>query len=81
MSVGLWDTTTKMCGMRKIVVLEPDLEAFAGELTAHERVMLAKKYWRWAKQLYVSAEVLRGPSVHRKRLAVPRLALAKAKRN
>jgi hypothetical protein len=40
------------------VRLEPRLEAIAGSLPAGERRKLAKVYYRWAKQLWLSAEVL-----------------------
>ncbi len=41
------------------VTMEAELEKHAGHLNAHERVMLARKFYRWAKQLYVSAQILR----------------------
>jgi hypothetical protein len=41
------------------VKLELELEELAGQLNAHERVMLAKKFARWARQLFVSAQILR----------------------
>lgn len=44
---------------KRRVILEPALEEVAGNLSAHERVMLAKKYYRWAIQLFVSARVMR----------------------
>lgn len=44
---------------RSSIILEPDLEEVAGHLNAHERVMLAKKFFRWSKQLYVSVRILR----------------------
>lgn len=42
-----------------IIFLEPSLQMIAGEMTAHQRVMLGKRYYRWAIQLFVSARVLR----------------------
>ena len=44
---------------RSSIILEPDLEELAGHLTPHERVMLAKKFFRWSRQLYVSVKILR----------------------
>jgi len=41
------------------IILEPALEELAGHLTAHDRVMLAKKFYRWSRQLYISARILR----------------------
>lgn len=41
------------------VQLEPELEEIAGHLNAHKRVMLARKFFRWSKQLYVTAQILR----------------------
>lgn len=46
---------------QKIVIrvrLEPRLEAIAGRLPAPDRRKLATVYYRWAKQLWVSAQVL-----------------------
>jgi hypothetical protein len=43
---------------RKAVILEPDLEIEAGELSVSQRRELARKLERWAHQLRVSAEVL-----------------------
>jgi hypothetical protein len=40
------------------VRLEPRLEAIAGQLPASERRNLAKVFYRWSKQLWVSAKVL-----------------------
>ena len=44
---------------QRSITLEPALEELAGHLTAHQRAMLAKKFFRWSKQLYVSARILR----------------------
>jgi len=67
---------------RKTVTLEPALERLAGSFTPHQRVMLAKKYFRWAKQLYVSAALLRlQAAAPRRPLAVPFLPPAKARKN
>jgi hypothetical protein len=45
--------------IKRAITLEPALEELAGNLTPHQRVMLAKKFFRWSKQLYVSAHILR----------------------
>jgi hypothetical protein len=45
--------------IKRAITLEPALEELAGHLTAHQRAMLAKKFFRWSKQLYVSARILR----------------------
>jgi len=52
---------------KQAIVLEPDLEEIAGHLTAHERAMLAKKLFRWSKQLYVSVRIMRRDSETRPR--------------
>ena len=44
------------------VRMELELEALAGHLNASDREVLARKFYRWAKQLYVSAHILRRPS-------------------
>ena len=65
--------------IRRSITLEPALEELAGQLTPHQRVMLAKKFFRWSKQLYVSARILRQASEPRPRPAlrpVPRRRLA-----
>ena len=49
-------------GMNAIIVrvrLEPDLEDFAGHLSPDEREIVARKFYRWAKQLWVTAQALR----------------------
>ena len=58
---------------RSTIVLEPDLEEIAGHLTAHERIMLAKKFYRWSKQLYVSGRILRRNSEPQPKPALRRL--------
>ena len=40
------------------VRLEPELEIQAATLTSDQRRRLARLYYRWAKQLYVSADLL-----------------------
>jgi hypothetical protein len=45
--------------IKRAITLEPALEELAGNLTPHQRVMLAKKFFRWSKQLYVSVRILR----------------------
>ena len=48
------------------VRMEPDLEGMAGHLRPAERVALARRYYRWAKQLWATAQcldpVVRAPS-------------------
>jgi len=41
------------------VRMELELEALAGHLNASDREVLARKFYRWAKQLYVSSHILR----------------------
>jgi len=48
--------------IKRAITLEPALEELAGHLTPHQRVMLAKKFFRWSKQLYVSVHILRRDS-------------------
>jgi len=64
---------------RKRVILEPELEALAGELGAFDRLMMARKLARWAQQLRVSARMLSQPASKRQRL--PRLTDKQAKLN
>jgi hypothetical protein len=40
------------------VKLEPDLEKHASTLKPHERRVLARKFYRWAKQLWISAQII-----------------------
>jgi len=64
---------------KRSITLEPALEELAGHLTPSQRVMLAKKFFRWSKQLYVSVHILRSDSQPRPRPAlrpVPRRRLA-----
>jgi hypothetical protein len=60
----------KVCMKKRSIILEPALEELAGHLTAHERVMLAKKFFRWSKQLYVSVRILRRAAEPRRRPAL-----------
>jgi len=51
-------------GMKKIVAycpvsLEPELEAQAALLTPAQRLALARKFQRWARQLEISAAIMR----------------------
>lgn len=62
-----------VCMKRSLIQLEPDLEELAGHLNAHERVMLAKKFFRWSKQLYVSVRILRRNSGPKPRATLKRL--------
>src|SRR5690242_17394544 len=48
--------------IKRSITLEPALEELAGNLTPHQREMLAKKFFRWSKQLYVSVHILRRAS-------------------
>jgi hypothetical protein len=43
---------------RKRVTLEPELELFVLAMTPWQRLDLAKKYERWARQLKVSASIM-----------------------
>jgi len=64
--------------MKRSITLEPALEELAGHLTPHQRVVLAKKFFRWSKQLYVSVHILRQASEPRPQPAlrpVPRRRL------
>ena len=53
--------------IKQRVTLEPPLQEIAGHLDAHARVMLAKKFYRWSVQLYVSARILRLDAEHPQR--------------
>jgi len=63
------------------VTLELELETFAGHLNAHERVMLARKFFRWAKQLYVSAQILGRDSAPLSPPVLPKCSRRKASPN
>ena len=41
------------------VVLEPGLEEIAGHLSPDEREFVARRYYRWSKQLWATARALR----------------------
>jgi hypothetical protein len=56
----------------KKVILEPELEAVAGELSVFDRLMLAEKLERWPRQLRVSAKVLSKQPWQRR--SIPRLS-------
>lgn len=43
----------------KLVILEPSLEEFAGDLNAEQCEALARRQYRFAKALWVKAAVLR----------------------
>jgi len=51
------------------VTLEPELEEDAALMTPEERLATAEKLRRWARQLEVSAHILRE---HRRRLSAPK---------
>ena len=53
--------------LKKVIILEPELEAIAGELGVFDRLMMAVKLERWARQLRVSARVLAKPRAKRRR--------------
>lgn len=42
----------------KRVTLEPELELIAAGLNFEERRRLARKFFRWSKQLFVSAAIM-----------------------
>ena len=42
------------------ITLEPDLETLAGHLNAQQRLLLARKFFRWSKQLFVSYDMIAG---------------------
>ncbi len=53
--------TSGVSVMPQIVIrvrLEPRLEEIAGDLPPEERRRMASLYYRWAKQLWLSADVL-----------------------
>ena len=69
--------------MSKIVVrvrMEPELEEVAGHLNPGDRMLLAGKFARWARQLRVSARVLAAPPSAR-RSRPRRLRLVELGRN
>ena len=41
------------------VVLEPELEELAGHLSPDERDRLARRFYRWSKELWASAQAIR----------------------
>lgn len=63
----------------KQVILEPELEAIAGELGVFDRLMMAEKMERWVRQLRISARILAKPPVKRRR--PPRLTARQAALN
>jgi len=67
--------------MKINVKLEAELEAMAGGLNAHERVMLGRKYFRWARQLFISAQILRGSGSAKPGPTLPKCSPRKAALN
>ena len=83
------DARTMKSGMEKIVegavkkvrdqekfcpvTLEPELEEEAALMTAEERLALAEKLRRWARQLEVSAFIMKAISRRRARTQTPSL--------
>lgn len=65
---------------RKRVVLEPELERMAGAFTWRERLFLAAKFERWARQLRVSARILNPPKSSR-RARLPFVSAARRRLN
>jgi len=55
------------------VTLEPELEEEAALMTAEERLALAEKLRRWARQLEVSAYIMKAISRRRARTQTPSL--------
>ena len=53
------------------VVLEPELEAQVVNVDSHGRRMLAKVYFRWAIQLFVSSRILEQDELQQKILRLP----------
>ena len=52
------ETRVRIRVLPKLVTLEPDLESSAGHLGIEGRRSMAARYWRYAKQLYASADLL-----------------------
>lgn len=53
------------------VVLEPDLEAQVFNVDARGRRLLAKIYFRWAIQLFVSSRILERDELQQKIVRLP----------
>lgn len=53
--------------VKKPVILEPELEAIAGELGVFDRLQMAEKMERWVRQLRISARMLAKPNARRRR--------------
>lgn len=53
------DPACETARMKTRVTLEPELEEEAALLTPTQRILLAKKLERWARQLRVSAFIMR----------------------
>lgn len=53
------------------VVLEPELEVQVIHLNSFDRRQLAKVYFRWAIQLFVSSRILEQDELQRKILRLP----------
>jgi len=60
------------------VMLEPELEPLIAELKPFERIRLAMKFRRWARQLEVSAKMILNQSHPRRRPKLPRVNWTKA---
>lgn len=48
------------------VRLEPELEEEVWHLPPHRRRALARRFYRWAKQLWVSAAIIEADTVRRR---------------
>lgn len=60
------------------VMLEPELEPLIAGLKPFERVRLAMKFRRWARQLEVSARMILNQSQPRRKPKMPRVNWTKA---
>jgi len=70
MSDPSWQAAMRMKSMgAKRVILEPELERVAGCWDAATREDAARIYYRWAKQLWVTARALRTAAGERPRAA------------
>ena len=63
------------------VRMEPELEELAGHMTPVQRRALARKFRRWSRQLYVSADILQSDELPQPQRSLQPLPVRKLYRN
>lgn len=66
---------------KKRVYLEPELEAEVGSMRPDHRRRLARKLYRWAKQLFISADIMELDEAPKPKPKLRRLCRSQLRRN